>query len=53
MNLLEQVSKIALDAGEVMLEIYNDPTQDFELDKKDDNSPLTKADLASHHSIVA
>lgn len=48
---VEQVVDIAVKAGEVILEIYNDPSQDFGVDKKSDDSPLTKADLAAHHVI--
>ena len=41
----------ALEAGKAILEIYN--TGDFDVQVKGDNSPLTKADIASHHKIVA
>jgi len=53
MNILEEVVSTARAAWDVIMKIYTDPSQDFELDKKDDNSPLTKADLAAHHTIVA
>ena len=43
--------RAALEAGKVILEIYN--TGDFEVQVKDDNSPLTKADIASHRKIVS
>ena len=36
-------------AGEKIMAIY---AQDFEVDYKADSSPLTQADLASHHCIV-
>jgi len=49
-NLIEQVIKISKEAGESILEIYNNPDIEFEL--KDDFSPLTKADLTSHQIIV-
>ena len=42
--------KAALDAGEAILEIY---AQDFEVEFKSDDSPLTAADKASHEIIVA
>ena len=41
----------ALEAGKVILEIYN--SNDFEVEFKDDNSPLTKADRAAHEVIMA
>ena len=34
----------ALQAGEKILSIYDDPTSDFQVEKKADNSPLTIAD---------
>lgn len=47
--MLKQIIEISKQAGEAMLEFYED---DMEVMKKDDDSPLTKADLASHHIIV-
>lgn len=38
-----------LEAGKAILEIYR--SDDFGIEIKADNSPLTKADLASHHII--
>jgi len=43
------VIDLAKAAGEKIMAIY---AQDFEVDYKDDSSPLTQADLASHHCIV-
>ncbi len=34
----------ALQAGEKILSIYDDPASDFQVEKKADNSPLTIAD---------
>jgi 3'(2'), 5'-bisphosphate nucleotidase len=48
---LENVIKIAQEAGQEILKIYN--TADFNVDMKADNSPLTQADIASHEHIVA
>jgi 3'(2'), 5'-bisphosphate nucleotidase len=45
---LECVS-IARDAGKAILSIYN---AGFTVEEKDDKSPLTEADLASHHLII-
>ena len=44
-----KVIAIAKEAGELILEVYN--SKDFEIELKDDNSPLTKADKASHAHI--
>ena len=41
----------ALEAGKVILEIYK--SDDFEVEIKGDNSPLTKADTASHNVIMS
>ena len=49
--LLEPVSALARRAGERILDVYNGP--DFDISAKDDSSPLTAADLASHKVIVA
>ena len=40
---------IARNAGEAILTIYN---AGFEVEEKEDKSPLTDADMASHHLIV-
>ncbi len=50
-NLLEIAKKAALLAGEKILEVYN--SDDFDIEVKGDNSPLTKADKAAHNQIVA
>lgn len=42
----------ALDAGKAIMRIYNDPHQDFGIERKADNSPLTLADKAAHNCIV-
>jgi 3'(2'), 5'-bisphosphate nucleotidase len=43
--------KAALEAGKRIMEIYNN--ESFDVDFKTDQSPLTKADLASHDIIIA
>jgi 3'(2'), 5'-bisphosphate nucleotidase len=43
--------KAAIEAGKEILEIYR--SDDFEVEIKGDNSPLTKADKASHNVIVS
>lgn len=44
--------RAAFDAGQEILKIYNDPNVDFSIEIKDDNSPLTIADKASHNIII-
>jgi len=52
MNILLETSiKAALAAGKVILDIYQ--SDDFEVEIKGDNSPLTKADKASHRVLVS
>lgn len=41
---------IARTAGRAILEIY---AGEFTVERKDDNSPLTAADLAAHHAILS
>jgi 3'(2'), 5'-bisphosphate nucleotidase len=50
-QLVEPVVAIAASASDAILEIYN--SDDFGVESKADNSPLTLADKASHNSIVA
>lgn len=47
--MLKNIIETAQKAGEAILEYYTD---EIEVVDKDDNSPLTKADLAAHHIIV-
>lgn len=52
MNISENLKlaiEASLKAGEVIMEIYN--SEDFEIELKDNNSPLTKADKAAHEII--
>ena len=44
----EAIAEIAVDAGKAILDVYG---KDFEVSHKDDASPLTQADLASHQII--
>ncbi len=46
---LDDVRQLAVLAGEKILEIYN---TDFSIEAKEDKSPLTAADMASHHAII-
>lgn len=43
----------ALAAGKVILDVYNDPASDFQIEKKADNSPLTLADRKAHEVIMS
>lgn len=45
--------RAALEAGKEILKIYNDPTSDFGIERKADNSPLTVADKKAHETIVS
>jgi len=45
---LESIVSIAKDAGEAIMEIYQ---KDFEIEYKDNNSPLTEADLKANDII--
>lgn len=47
---VESVTQIVEEAGAAILKVYE---TDFEIETKRDESPLTQADLASHHVIVA
>lgn len=47
---LNTIIKAAVDAGEAILKVYD---SDFKVQTKDDETPLTKADLESHRVIKA
>ena len=49
-DLIQSVISIGRSAGQEILEIYG---SDFDVEMKDDNSPLTAADRAAHQYIVA
>ena len=49
-NLLETAKSAALVAGEKILEVYN--SDDFNVEAKKDDSPLTKADRLAHEAIT-
>ncbi|MDB4175851.1 3'(2'),5'-bisphosphate nucleotidase CysQ [Flavobacteriaceae bacterium] len=50
-NLLTTAITAALQAGKAILEIYH--TGEFDIELKGDNSPLTRADTASHNVIMS
>ncbi len=47
---IENIISIAKEAGDAIMEIY---AKDFQIDYKDDKSPLTEADLKSNEIIMA
>ena len=49
-RLIEPVTEIARKAGDAILEVY---ATDFSVQSKDDDSPLTQADMAAHRVIMA
>lgn len=51
-NYLYIAIRAAVDAGKSIMDIYTDPEADFEIERKADNSPLTRADKAAHHLIA-
>lgn len=50
--LLDDIIALARNAADRIMEVYN-ASADIEVQKKEDHSPLTNADLAAHHAIVA
>jgi 3'-phosphoadenosine 5'-phosphosulfate (PAPS) 3'-phosphatase len=48
-DLLGAARRLAVDAGDQIMEIYNN--HDLDVTAKDDKSPLTAADLAAHQII--
>ena len=51
--MLDNIKSIAVKAGHAIMHIYNTMPDDIGVQKKADDSPLTKADLASNAVIVA
>lgn len=49
-KMMDKMISAALKAGDAIMDIYN--FDDFDVQQKEDSSPLTKADVASHNSIV-
>jgi 3'(2'), 5'-bisphosphate nucleotidase len=46
---IQKIYETAIEAGTAIIEIYN--SDDFNVEIKSDNSPLTRADLAAHNLI--
>lgn len=51
-ELLATAIRAALEAGHDIMAIYDDPAADFGIERKADNSPLTRADKAAHARIM-
>jgi len=51
-RLLPGVIDLAGRAGDAILEVYNGAESDYGVEKKDDKSPLTRADMAAHNLIM-
>jgi len=49
-DLLEQVLQLSVEAGDAIMDIY---AKDFNVEYKEDESPVTDADLAAHKIITA
>ena len=47
---LEQLKKLVIDAGAAILEIYH--SDNFDIELKSNDSPVTKADLAAHNVLI-
>ena len=50
-KLLDNVTSIAINAGDAIMSVYN--SDDFNIALKNDNSPLTRADIAANDVIIA
>ena len=50
-KLLDGIKTISLDAGKAILEVYH-RDEDLDITTKDNDSPLTEADLTAHRIIV-
>ncbi|MGN1244458.1 MAG: 3'(2'),5'-bisphosphate nucleotidase CysQ, partial [Alloprevotella sp.] len=52
-SMLELVIQTALEAGRAIMQVYENPENDWQVERKADNSPLTLADRRSHAVIAA
>ncbi len=52
-KLLSLVIGAAVSAGRAVMEVYDSPESDWQVERKADNSPLTLADRRSHEVIAA
>jgi len=49
-DILDEIVDLAKQAGEKIMHVYE--SDEFNVTQKSDNTPLTKADLAAHHTII-
>lgn len=49
-ELINDIIELAKEAGQRIMEVYD---TDFDVEQKDDNTPLTAADMAAHNTIVS
>lgn len=47
---INDIIELAKEAGQRIMEVYD---TDFDVEQKDDNTPLTAADMAAHNTIVS
>ncbi len=47
-----EIVGIAIEAGQAIMDVYNSSDQ-IEVQSKEDESPLTKADIAAHDTILS
>lgn len=50
--MLQKVIRAALEAGKAIMEVYDHPETDWQVERKADNSPLTLADRRAHAVIA-
>ncbi len=48
-ELINDIIELSIVAGQRIMEIYD---TDFDVEQKSDDTPLTAADMAAHHTIV-
>ncbi len=51
--MIEELVTIVKNAGDIIMDVYNDPNSDFGIEIKADNSPLTRADTLASDYICA
>jgi len=49
-ELLNHIKQLMWQAGDAIMEVYN--SNEFDTEIKGDNSPVTKADLAAHYTLI-
>ena len=49
-EILDEIVELAKQAGHKIMEVYD--SDEFNVTQKSDNTPLTKADVAAHNTII-